>query len=89
MPTQITRKSGYNNARTWRDVIQNTSTNACPIYYITIGNHVPYANESSPNSIIDTSSEEKLLWDNMFAAKRATGNDVELVVPREDRKSVV
>jgi len=82
MPTQITRKSGYNNARTWKDVIQNSSTNACPVYYISIGNHVPYANESSPNSIVDTIAEEKLFWDNMFAAKRVTGNDVEMVVPK-------
>lgn len=80
MPTLVTRKSGYNNAKSWKDVIQTPSSNAC--YYVTIGNHVPYANESSPNPIIDTANEEKLLWDNMFAAKRVTGNDVELVVPR-------
>jgi hypothetical protein len=49
-----------------------------------LGNHVPYANESSPNSIVDSVSDEKSVWDNMFAAKRITGNDVELVIPRVD-----
>jgi hypothetical protein len=47
-----------------------------------IGNNVPYANESSPNSIVDSTSDEKSVWDNMFAAKKITGNDVELVIPR-------
>jgi len=50
--------------------------------YVFIGNHVPYANESSPNSIVDSSFDENSVWDNMFAAKKITGNDVELVIPR-------
>jgi hypothetical protein len=52
------------------------------IQYVFIGNHTPYANESSPPSIVETISSEKLVWDNMFAAKRVTANDVELVIPR-------
>jgi hypothetical protein len=84
MPTQITRKSGYNNARTWKDVIQNSSSNSCPVYYISVGNHIPYANEASPDGLFDTDAQERTLWDNMFAAKRVTGNDVEMVVPRKN-----
>jgi len=52
------------------------------IQYIFIGNHTPYSNESSPSSITETISSEKLIWDNMFAAKKVTANDVELVIPR-------
>ena len=52
------------------------------IQYIFIGNHTPYANESSPADINETISSEKSVWDNMFAAKRVTANDVELVIPR-------
>lgn len=50
--------------------------------YITIGKHIPYANEANPDIIVDTISEEKHIWDNMIAGKKVTGNDVELVVPR-------
>jgi len=53
-----------------------------PIQYIFIGDHVPYSNEASPPSIVETISSEKLVWDNMFAAKKITANDVELVIPR-------
>ena len=81
MPSINTKKSGYNNAKTWRDDLRNLS-NTSPVYYITIGNHVPYANESSPDSLVDTIAEEKRTWDNMFAAKRITGNDVDFVIPR-------
>jgi len=50
--------------------------------YITIGNHIPFANESSPNSIVDSVYEEKEVWNNMIAGKKLTGNDIELVIPR-------
>jgi hypothetical protein len=82
MPSINTKKSGYNNAKTWRDVLRNSTTLSCPVYYIGIGNHVPYANEADPTIVTDTISEEKRTWDNMFAAKRVTGNDVDFVIPR-------
>jgi hypothetical protein len=82
MPSINTKKSGYNNAKTWRDVLRNSTTLDCPVYYITIGNHVPYANEAEPSIVVDTVVEEKRTWDNMFAAKRVTGNDVDFVIPR-------
>jgi hypothetical protein len=52
------------------------------IGYVFIGNHLPYANESSPNLIVDSVNDEKLAWENMIAAKKITGNDVELVIPK-------
>jgi hypothetical protein len=82
MPSINTKKSGYNNAKTWRDVLRNSTTLSCPVYYISVGNHVPYANEADPTIVTDTISEEKRTWDNMFAAKRVTGNDVDFVIPR-------
>ena len=85
MATSInTRKLSYNSAKLWRDALLNASTNTCPVLYVTIGNNVPYANEASPDSIVDTINTEKEAWDNIFAGKRATGNDVQLVVPRVD-----
>ena len=83
MATSInTRKLSYNSAKLWRDDLRNISSNTSPVVYVSIGNSVPYANEASPDSIVDTIDSEKDTWDNIFAAKRATGNDVELVVPR-------
>lgn len=81
MPSINTKKLAYAEAKLFRDSIQQSS-NVCPVLYVSIGNHVPYTNEASPDSITDTSVNEKLVWDNIFAAKRVSGNDTELVVPR-------
>ena len=81
MPTLNTKNTGYQNAKLWRDA-QYNSGESDPVLYVYIGNHVPYANELSPDSIVDTVDAAKDVWDNMYAAKKATANDVELVVPR-------
>jgi len=81
MTTIIKEKLGYQNAKLWRDS-QSTANENDPVVYVFVGNHVPYANEASPDSIVDTIVEEKGIYDNIFAAKKITGNDVELVVPR-------
>jgi hypothetical protein len=52
--------------------------------YVTIGNHIPFANEAIPDLIIDSTAAEKSLWDNMIAGKKLTGNDIELVIPKVD-----
>lgn len=81
MPSITFKKLGYDNAKLWRNSLYNSGATD-PVLYIFIGNHIPYANESSPDSIVDTISTEKTVWDNMYAAKRLTGNDVELVISR-------
>jgi len=73
------KKLSFNTAEQFKEQF---SEGIPTITYVYMGNHVPYANEASPNSIVDTVADEKITWDNMFAAKRATGNDVQLVVPR-------
>lgn len=81
MATNITsKKLSFNNAEQFKESFSEPEP--ATVGYVFIGNHVPYANEASPNSIVDSTSDEKSAWDNMFAAKRITGNDVELVVPR-------
>lgn len=52
------------------------------VAYVTIGKHIPYANDAVPEIIIDSISTEKFIWDNMIAGKKVTGNDVELVTPK-------
>ena len=81
MPSITTKKLGYDTAKLWRNALYN-SGNTDPVLYTFIGNHIPYANESSADSIVDTISTEKTVWDNMYAAKRLTANDIELVIPK-------
>ena len=68
------KKLSFNTAEQFKESFSELNPT---IAYVFIGNHVPYANESSPDSIVDTISAEKNTWDNIFAAKRATGNDVD------------
>jgi len=74
------KKLSFNNAEQFKESFYEPEP--ATVGYVFLGNHVPYANESSPNSIVDSVSDEKSVWDNMYAAKRITGNDVELVIPR-------
>jgi hypothetical protein len=81
MATNYTsKKLSFNNAEQFKESFYEPEP--ATVGYVFIGNHVPYANESSPNSIVDSTTDEKSVWDNMFAAKKITGNDVELVIPR-------
>jgi hypothetical protein len=70
----------FNNTEQFKESFSEANTPT--IAYISIGNHIPYVNESSPDSIVDTIQTEKSIWDKMYAAKKVTGNDVELVIPR-------
>lgn len=80
MTALINKKLSFNTAEQFKESF--SESNVPTIAYVYLGNHVPYANESSPDSIVDTITNEKVVWDNMFAAKRVTGNDVQLVIPR-------
>lgn len=77
--TVTTIRSQINNAEQFREKFSEANPT---ISYVFIGNHLAYQNEDSPEEINDTLKDQKNVWDKMFAAKRVTGNDVELVVPR-------
>lgn len=80
MATSYTsKKLSFNNAEQYKESFSEPQPT---IGYLFVGNNIPYANESSPDSIVDSTFDEKSVWDNMFAAKKITGNDVELVLPR-------
>ena len=79
MPSYTSKKLAFNNLEQFKESFSEPSPT---VGYIFIGNALPYANEASPDSITDTISNEKSVWDSMLAAKRITGNDVEIVVPR-------
>lgn len=74
------KKLAFNNAEQFKESFFEPEP--ATLGYVFIGNHIAWTNEDSPDVIYDTVSDEKEVWDNMFAAKRITGNDVELVLPR-------
>jgi hypothetical protein len=79
MPSVTSKKLAYIAAVQFKESFYEP---APEIGYVFMGNHIAYPNEANPSTIDDTIFDEKTAWDNMFAAKKITGNDVELVVPR-------
>lgn len=80
MPSYISKKLAFNNAEQFKESFYEPEPTT--IGYVFIGNHIPYTNDDVAEDINDTVSDEKSIWNNMYAAKKITGNDVELVVPR-------
>lgn len=63
--------------------VENLSADNESVKYIFIGNSNAYANsDTTIPDVSDTPADEKSAWNTMFAAKKLTGNDVELVVPK-------
>ena len=85
MPSYTSKKSSYATAKLFKDSFYSGSSSN--LGYVFIGKNIPYANESTPDNISDNISDEKSIWDNMYAAKRITGSDVQLVAPRIDWSS--
>lgn len=52
------------------------------IGYVFIGNDLVWNANDSPVQIYDTNADQRKVWDHMYAAKRITGNDIELVTRR-------
>jgi len=75
------KKIRFNNAEQFKEAFTETEAS---VGYIYISKHIPWANEADPSIITDTVSNEKYIWDNMIAAKKVTGNDLEFVIPRLD-----
>ena len=73
----------YDTAR--RFVEDFSSSDHDTTKYVFIGNSNAYANSDTEiPDIEDTVSDERTVWDNMFAARKITGNDVSLVIPRKN-----
>jgi hypothetical protein len=65
MATNYTsKKLSFNNAEQFKESFFEPEP--ATVGYVFIGNHVPYANEASPNSIVDSSFDEKSAWDNIY-----------------------
>ena len=81
MPSYTSKKISFNAAEQFKESFFEQSPT---IGYVFIGNHLPYSNDDVADNITDTSVNEKLVWDNMYAARKVTGSEVELVIPRYD-----
>ena len=82
MSNYTSKKLAFNNAEQFKESFFEPEP--ATLGYIFLGNHVAWPNEDAPTTAVDTVSNEKSIWDNMFAGKKITGNDVELVIPRVD-----
>ena len=80
MSAYTSKKLAFNNAEQFKESFFEPEP--ATIGYIFLANHVAWDNEDAPPTIADTVSNEKDFWNNMFAAKKISGNDVELVVPK-------
>jgi hypothetical protein len=80
MSDYTSKKLAFNNAEQFKESFYEPEP--ATIGYVFLGNHIGFTNEDVPDSINDTVYDEKTVWDYMFAAKKVTGNDVELVVPK-------
>jgi hypothetical protein len=81
MSSYTSKKLRFNTAEQFKEAFSETDAS---VGYVFISKHIPWANDASPDVISDTTLTERIIWNNMIAAKKVTGNDVELVIPRRD-----
>lgn len=80
MAAFISKRLSFNNAEQFKESFYEPEP--ATIGYVFIGNHTPWPNEDVVPQIYDTVGYQREIWDNMYAAKKVSGNDVELVVER-------
>jgi hypothetical protein len=73
------KKLRFNNAEQFKEGFSETNAS---VGYVYLGKHLPWDSPSTPDVLTDTVAAEKSIWDNMIAAKKVTGNDVEYVIPK-------
>lgn len=79
MASYTSKKIRFNSAEQFKEGFSEPDAS---VGYVFIAKHLPWANDASPDVITDTTVAEKSIWNNVIAAKKVTGNDLELVVPR-------
>jgi len=73
-------KFAYNVSRSFIESVQ--AGTGVP-NYVFLSNSLPYEDEEVLPDLFDTEQQEKDIWLNMFAAKKITANEVEMVLPRQ------
>ena len=79
MPSVTFKNLSYHNAEQFKEAFYEPQPD---IGYVFLSRHIPWPNDDNPTTPNDCNFCERNVWDNMFAAKRITGNDVELVIPK-------
>lgn len=81
MATKYTsKKMAFNNAEQFKESFYEPEP--ATVGYVFLGRSTAWSNESNPEDLVDSVGDEKYVWDSIFAAKKVTGSDVELVIPR-------
>jgi hypothetical protein len=80
MPSYTSKKLAFNNAEQFKESFFEPEPST--VGYVFLGRHTPYANEDTPDTIRDTVADEKSVWNEMYAAKKIIGSDLELVLPK-------
>jgi hypothetical protein len=73
------KKLRFNNAEQFKEGFSETNAS---VGYVYLGRHLVWDSPSAPDVLTDTVAAEKSIWNNMIAAKKVTGNDVEFVIPK-------
>lgn len=79
MPSVTFKNLSYHNAEQFKEAFYEPQPD---IGYVFLSRHIPWTNEDNPPTPNDCNVCERGAWDGMYAAKRITGNDVELVIPK-------
>jgi len=80
MSSYTSKKLAFHNAEQFKEAFAEPEPST--VGYVFIGNHLSWPNEDAPPVPKDTVSQEKSVWDNMYAGKKITGNEVQLVVEK-------
>jgi len=80
MPASTSKKLAFHTAEQFKESFFEPEP--ATVGYVFIGKNTSWPNEDSPDTISDTNYDEKSVWDNMYAAKKITGSEVELVIPK-------
>jgi hypothetical protein len=80
MPSVTFKNLSFHNAEQFKEGFFESDPT---IGYVFLGKHTPWPNEDAPVTPTDCGVCERGAWNNMFAAKRITGNDIEHVIPKK------
>ena len=79
MTAITTRNLRINSAE---QLLESVSEPAATYLYVAYGKNTPWANDSFPNTAVDTISDKDDVWRNLIGGKRITGNDISLAIKR-------
>lgn len=82
MPYYTSEKLAFINAENLLKAFSNSSDGLSSVGYVFIGKSSPYANDSVADSISESVNTEREVWDNMIGAKKITGENLQLVIPK-------